>query len=84
VIRWFTRKVAVYDLVNKVWGVEEATTDIPFFPFSQQVHINPKEIMVIGGLNDHIPKRPTFCSRCIMLTETAINIYEYKFVSRNL
>lgn len=60
VIRWLSKMIAEYDVQNDFWTATEAKTLTPFRPFSTTVYLPNQDLIVLGGLDDRVPNRPTF------------------------
>ena len=60
IARWLTQKIAEYDVTNDFWNMQNAETSIPFYAFSATVYLPSQDLIVIGGLDDKIPNKPTF------------------------
>ena len=52
--------IAEYDVTNDFWTATEAHIDYLFLPFSTTVYLPNQDLVVLGGLDDLIPNRPTF------------------------
>ena len=55
-----SRMIAEYDVTNDFWTATEAQIDYLFLPFSTTVYLPNQDLVVLGGLDDLIPNRPTF------------------------
>ena len=62
-----TRMVAEYDVTNDFWTATEATIDYLFLPFSTTVYLPNQDLVVLGGLDDLVPNRPTFQATVTMI-----------------
>lgn len=60
VIRWMSKTVAEYDVTNDFWQSNEATVSQHFRPFSTTVYLPNQDLVVLGGLDDRVPNKPTF------------------------
>ena len=59
--------VAEYDVTNDFWTETEADIDYLFLPFSTTVYLPNQDLVVLGGLDDLIPNRPTFQASVTMI-----------------
>jgi hypothetical protein len=41
-------------------------------------------MVVIGGLDDFVPNKPTFSARCVLISEVPINSYDNLYVEKSL
>ena len=62
-----TRMVAEYDVTNDFWTATEAQIEYLFLPFSTTVYLPNQDLVVLGGLDDLIPNRPTFQASVTMI-----------------
>ena len=62
-----TRMIAEYDVTNDFWTATEAQIDYLFLPFSTTVYLPNQDLVVLGGLDDLIPNRPTFQASATMI-----------------
>ena len=62
-----TRMVAEYDVTNDFWTATEAEIEYLFLPFSTTVYLPNQDLVVLGGLDDLIPNRPTFQASVTMI-----------------
>ena len=60
IIRWLSRSIAEYDIINDFWTASEAQINLPFLPFSATVYLPNQDLIVLGGLDDQVPNRPSF------------------------
>ena len=59
--------IAEYDVTNDFWTATEAQIDYLFLPFSTTVYLPNQDLVVLGGLDDLIPNRPTFQASVTMI-----------------
>ena len=69
VVRWLTNRIAEYDVTNDFWTSTEARMESIFRPFSQTVYLPNQDIVVLGGLDDSTPNRPTFKGSALLIQE---------------
>ena len=62
-----TRMIAEYDVTNDFWTATEAQIDYLFLPFSTTVYLPNQDLVILGGLDDLIPNRPTFQASATMI-----------------
>jgi hypothetical protein len=62
IVRWLSKKVGEYDIDNDFWTYHEAQVERPFLAFSRIVYLPNQNMVVIGGLDDFVPNKPTFSS----------------------
>ena len=62
-----SRMIAEYDVTNDFWTATEAQIDYLFLPFSTTVYLPNQDLVVLGGLDDLIPNRPTFQASVTMI-----------------
>ena len=67
VIRWLSKVVAEYDVTNDFWSATEAQVQQPFRPFSATVYLPNQDLVVLGGLDDTTPNRPSFQATAILV-----------------
>lgn len=60
IVRWLSKNVGEYDIENDFWNSVESKVDKQFLPFSRTVYLPNQDMIVMGGLNDEIPNKPTF------------------------
>ena len=65
-----------YDIENDYWIAAECHMSDNFMAFSKSVYLPNQDILVMGGLDDSVPNKPSFVSKVISLTELPMNIYE--------
>jgi len=65
VIRWLTKKLGEYDIENDFWSSVESQVETPFLAFSKSVYLPNGDIIVMGGLDDEIPQKPSFSALTI-------------------
>ena len=76
IVRWLSKKLGEYDIENDFWNSVDSHIDKPFLPFSRSVYLPNQDMVVMGGLNDEIPNKPTFSSQTIKISEVPINVYD--------
>ena len=84
IVRWLSKKIGEYDIDSDFWSSCDAQVKRQFLAFSKSVYLPNQNIMILGGLNDEIPNKPTFSAQSIMLTETPLNQYENLYVPTHL
>ena len=62
VVRWLTKRVGEYDIDNDLWNSVEAQVPRAFLPFSRSVYLPDGGIIVMGGLSEEVPTKPSFSS----------------------
>ena len=60
VVRWLSKMIAEYDVTNDFWTATQARLTQPFRPFSTTVYLPNQDLVVLGGLDDSVPNKPTF------------------------
>jgi hypothetical protein len=80
IVRWLSNKIGEYDIENDFWTSVNAQVKKPFLPFSRTVYLPNQDMMVIGGLNDEIPNKPTFSSQTLKITEVPVSVYDSMYV----
>lgn len=56
----------------------------PFLAFSKTVYLPNNDIMVIGGLDDFVPNKPTFSAKSFLIQEVPVNSYDNLYIQNNL
>lgn len=80
IVRWLSKKVAEYDIDNDFWTPVDAQIDRPFLAFSRTIYLPNQDMIVIGGLDDFIPNKPTFTAKCTLISEVPVNSYDNLYV----
>lgn len=83
-VRSLTKKLCEYDVENDFWTPVEVKTDKMFLAFSRTVYLPNQDMIVIGGLDDSIPGKPSFSERAILVQELPVNSYENQYVQTTL
>lgn len=84
VIRWLSKVIATYDATNDFWSSTDAEISQPFRPFSATVYLPNQDFLVLGGLDDKVPNRPSFHSTVHLIQEQPINSYENLYKEKRL
>ena len=84
VVRWLSNLIGEYDVTNDFWTVADANVSQPFRPFSTTVYLPNQDLMVIGGLDDMIPNKPTFQASAFIIQEQPVNSYENIYREKRL
>jgi len=84
VVRWLSKKIGEYDIENDFWQAVDAQVDRPFLAFSKTIYLPNNDMLVVGGLDDYIPNKPTFSARVTLLQELPVNSYDNKYKSTPL
>ena len=82
IIRWLSTKMGEYDIENDFWNSVDAQVTKPFLPFSRTVYLPNQDLIVMGGLNDEIPNKPTFSSHVLKITEVPVNVYDSMYIAK--
>ena len=82
IVRWLSKNIGEYDIENDFWNSVESKISKPFLPFSRTVYLPNQDMIVMGGLNDEIPNKPTFSSHVFKITEVPINVYDSAYVAK--
>ena len=67
--------VSEYDVDNEFWTSTEAKTLLTFRPFSTTVYLPSQDFVVLGGLDDRNPNKPTFQASVILISEEPLDSY---------
>ncbi len=67
IVKWLTKKLVEYDIENDFWTPVEVKTDKIFFPFGRAVFLPNQDMIVMGGLDDTIPSKPSFSERTLLI-----------------
>ena len=54
--------IAEYDVSNDFWTATTAQVTNTFNPFSTTIYLPNQDLVVLGGLDDSVPNKPTFQS----------------------
>ena len=65
-----------YDIENDYWVAAECHINDNFLAFSKVVYLPNQDSLVMGGLDDSVPNKPSFVNKVVSLTELPMNIYE--------
>jgi hypothetical protein len=84
IVRWLSTKIGEYDIENDFWSSVNAQIKKPFLPFSRTVYLPNQDMIVMGGLNDEIPNKPTFSAHTLKITEVPVNIYDSMYVTKQM
>lgn len=84
IVRWLSTKIGEYDIENDFWASVNAQIKKPFLPFSRTVYLPNQDMIVMGGLNDEIPNKPTFSSHVLKITEVPVNVYDSLYVTKQM
>ena len=84
IIRWLSTKIGEYDIENDFWNSVNAQIKKPFLPFSRTIYLPNQDMIVLGGLNDEIPNKPTFSSLVLKITEIPVNVYDSMYVTKQM
>eukprot|EP00347_Sterkiella_histriomuscorum_P008465 403344995 len=84
ILRWLSKKIGEYDIDNDYWQAVDAQVDRPFLAFSRTIYLPNQDMIVIGGLDDFIPNKPTFSAQCILISEVPLNSYDNLYVQNPL
>jgi hypothetical protein len=84
IVRWLSTKIGEYDIENDFWDSVNAQIKKPFLPFSRTVYLPNQDMIVMGGLNDEIPNKPTFSAHALKITEVPVNIYDSMYVTKQM
>lgn len=84
VVRWLSKKIGEYDIDNDFWTGVDAQLSRPFLAFSQTVYLPNQDMIVMGGLDDCIPKKPNFSARVILIAEVPVSSYDNLYAEREL
>jgi len=84
IVRWLSTKIGEYDIENDFWNSVNAQIKKPFLPFSRTVYLPNQDMIVMGGLNDEIPNKPTFSSLVLKITEVPVNVYDSLYVTKQM
>jgi len=76
--------IAEYDVTNDFWSATEALISLPFKPFSATVYLPNQDLIVLGGLDDQVPNRPSFQATVTLIQEQPINSYENTYREKRL
>jgi hypothetical protein len=79
-VKWLTKKLMEYDIENDYWTPVEVKCDKIYYAFSRAVYLPNQDMMVMGGLDDSIPDKPTFSERTILIQEVPINSYDNSYI----
>jgi hypothetical protein len=82
--RWLTKKIAEYDVTNDFWDVQTAEVEFNFNAFSTTIYLPSQDLVVVGGLDDRMPNKPTFSDKCVLVQEVPINSYQNRYVEKML
>ena len=82
IVRWLSKNIGEYDIENDFWNSVESKVNKPFLPFSRTVYLPNQDMIVMGGLNDEIPNKPTFSWHVFTITEVPINVYDSVYVTK--
>lgn len=82
IVRWLSKNIGEYDIENDFWNSVESKVDKQFLPFSRTVYLPNQDMIVMGGLNDEIPNKPTFSCHVFTITEVPINVYDSVYVTK--
>ena len=83
-VRSLTKKLTEYDVENDFWTPCEVKTDKVFFALSRVVYLPNQDMIIIGGLDDSIPSKPTFTERTILIQEVPVNSYDNIYIQTTL
>ena len=67
ITRWLTHDVGEYDVTNDFWKFQAAEISSLFNAFSSLIALPSHDLMVIGGLDDSVPNRPSFTNHCFLI-----------------
>lgn len=84
IVRWLSKKIGEYDIGNDFWQASDAQVDRPFLAFSRTVYLPNQDMVVMGGLDDFIPNKPTFSAACLLIAEVPLNSYDNLYVQHTL
>lgn len=84
ITRWLTQQVGEYDVTNDFWKFQAAEISSLFNAFSSLVALPSHDLMVIGGLDDSIPNRPSFTNHCFLIQEVPEDAYTNRYVEKHL
>ena len=84
IVRWLSTKIGEYDIENDFWNSVNAQIKKPFLPFSRTVYLPNQDLVVMGGLNDEIPNKPTFSALVLKITEVPVNVYDSLYVTKQM
>ena len=73
-----------YDVENDFWTPVEVKTDKFYLAFSRIIYLPNQDMIVIGGLDDSIPSKPTFTERTILIQEIPVNSYDNIYIQSTL
>ena len=66
--RWMSNKLGIYDLSAKQWHFKKIKNlDLHFLPLSCTVYTPSHDFFCLGGLNEQVPRKPSFSNQCLSI-----------------